>query len=377
MNNEIQSYKLLTASVCLFILASCTSSKISRGTDDKSGLNESDFKTFEVKIEALRKKYHIPSLSVGIVSAKELKWYRGFGYADIENKVVPTQHTIYHLASVTKTFGSIILMQLVEEGKISLEDPVTKYDIQLGARWGGDDRIKIKHLLTHTAQGNSLNLFRPGYSFRYNGDYYGQLSSAIEKSSGKTFAELMVHNIIFPLHLEHTVPNLYDTTAFNLTGYNRPEITNLVAKPYDWVHKQIIPIEYPRYFGPAAGLMSCVADIAKYSVAIDDRRMLKGQTWEKVFTPAVSEKGKVFPYGLGWFVKNYDGVKVIWHTGWWTGNSALFVKIPEKDVTLIILANSQDLSRPFYPKINPLRPRLAKDLRKSAFGKAFLEMVKW
>jgi CubicO group peptidase (beta-lactamase class C family) len=366
---------MLSMAACICTLASCGGSKISSRIT-KAELNATDLKNFEVKIEGLRTRYHIPSLSVGIVSGKQIKWYKGFGYADIENKVVPTRHTIYHLASVTKTFGSIILMQLVEQGKISLDDPVTKYGINLGARWGGDDRIKIKHLLTHTAMGNSFNLFRPGYSFRYNGDFYGRLGTAIEKSSGITFAELATHNILYPLQLKHTVPNLNDTADFNTTGYNRDEIINLVAKPYDWIDKKIVGIEYPTYFGPAAGLMSCVEDLAKYSNAIDERKMLKAETWRKVFEPTVSERGKVLPYGLGWFVKNYDGVKVIWHTGWWTGNSALFVKIPQRDVAFIVLANSQDLSRPFYPKINPFNPKLSKNLRKSAFGKAFLELVK-
>ena len=63
---------------------------------------------------------------------------------------------MYQLASITKTFGSIILMQLAEAGKVNLDDPIAKYGIDLGARWGNDERIKVKHLLTHSASGNSL-----------------------------------------------------------------------------------------------------------------------------------------------------------------------------------------------------------------------------
>lgn len=261
---------------------------------------EKNLLAFENKIEALRQKYHIPSLSVGIVNKKQLAWYKGFGFADMENNIVPDQRTIYHLASVTKTFASIILMQLEEAGKLRLDDPVTKYDIQLGARWGGDNRIQIRHLLTHTSMGNTMNGFKPGYSFRYNGDFYGHLRKAIEKSSGKTFGELLVNAIILPLHMEHTVPNLYDTMSFSLTGYERNDIARTVAKPYDWVDKKIVNIEYPTYFGPSAGL---------------------------------------------------------------------------KDVTFIVLANAQDLSRPFYPKINPLNMKLSKNVKKSPFGKAFFDLI--
>jgi Beta-lactamase class C and other penicillin binding proteins len=76
-------------------------------------------------------------------------------------------------------------MQLVEQGKLSLDDPIEKYGINLGGRWGSDPRIKVKHLLTHTAMGNWRNGFKPGFKFRYNGDWYGRLGKVIEKASEK------------------------------------------------------------------------------------------------------------------------------------------------------------------------------------------------
>ena len=132
-------------------------------------------------------------------------------------------------------------------------------------------------------------------------------------------------------------------------------------------------------FGPAAGIMSSVADLAKYSIAIDEKKFLKPGTWEKVFTPYVTPKGKTIQYGLGWFVKDYKGLKIVWHTGWWYGYSTLLIKIPEKDLTFIILANSQDLSRPFYmtyypiPLPHPFKKSLNKDLMVSEFASLFIE----
>ena len=137
----------------------------------------------------MRIRYHIPSPAIGILNEKKLVVSGGLGYADLEKKTRPDENTVYHLASITKTFGSIILMQLVEQGKLSLDDPIAKYGINLGGRWGSDSRIKVKHLLTHTASGNSLNGFKPGYSFRYNGNWYGQLGTVIEKASGQSFGE--------------------------------------------------------------------------------------------------------------------------------------------------------------------------------------------
>lgn len=337
---------------------------------------------FEKKLEALRQRYHIPGFSVGVVRGKELIWKKGFGFADLENKIVPDEHTVYQVASITKTFGSIILMQLVEDGKVNPDDPISKYGINLGARWGSDPRIKIKHLLTHTAAGDSFNWFKPGYSFHYNGAWYNQLKKVIEKESGKTFGELLMENIVTPLNLKNTVPSTDDSAAFSLTGYDKNTFLKKVARPYDWKDRELQPVQFTYGFGPAAGLMSTVADLAAYSVAIDEGKFLNPATWEQVFTPFVTPRGKTLQYGLGWFVTYYKDLKLIWHTGWWTGYSALLVKIPEKDLSFIILANSQDLSRPFYhitrllPVIgfqNPLRRNLNKNLLASPFARAFID----
>jgi len=356
-----------------------TSHSVNAVTASDKVWNQDNIRDFEKEIESLRVRYHIPGLSVGIVNEKKLAWKNGFGYSDIESKITPDENTVYQIASVSKTFGSILLMQQVEAGKVSLDDPISKYKIDLGARWGSDERIKIKHLLTHTGMGGNFNGFKPGYQFRYNGDWYNRLRQPIEQTSGQTYGELLMKNIILPLQLKNTAPSLNDTASFSLTGYNRDGFIKKVAKPYDWQHRNIVPVINFNYgFGPAAGIMSCVEDLALYSNAIDEKKFLKPETWEQVFTPFVTPKGKTIQYGLGWFVRYYKGAKIVWHTGWWTGYSALFIKIPEKDLTFIILANSQDLSRPFYKTnilsmLNLFRKNLNNTLTASRFAKAFID----
>ena len=346
--------------------------------------DSANLQSFENKVASLREKYHIPGLSVGVMHGKTLVWKKGFGYADIENKIAPDENTVYQVASVTKTFGSIILMQQVEAGKAGLDDPISKYGINLGARWGSDPRIKIKHLLTHTAMGNVWNAYKPGYAFRYNGGWYNQLDAAISKASGSSFGQLVMDTIIKPLGLKRTAPSTDDSLDFALSGFDRDTYLSWTAKPYDWnkKKKQLTPVTYKYGFGPAAGLMSTVADLAVYSAALDEKRFLRPETWEQVWTPFVTGRGKKIQYGLGWFVTRYKGLKMIWHTGWWMGYSALFLKVPEKDITFIILANSQDLSRPFYhiihpiPKVlgmySPFHRNLKNKVQASAFAKAFL-----
>jgi CubicO group peptidase (beta-lactamase class C family) len=412
------------------------------------------------------------------VKNQKVIWAKGFGYADVENKIPATEHTPYHLASLTKTFASTILMQLVQEGKIKLDDPVSKYGIMLES----DGVIRVRHLLSHTSEGN------PGEQYRYNGNRFAELDKVVQRSTGKSFGELLIANILEPLGMNETAPNvprIVSTKSPNtageaakaaeaevkaavmdiVAGFNSGnvdqierrlapqqnrfqgeggfltsfidapelrqafqarfkvtmEVHNLEAAVYgdsaiatffmgttvtppngtprtegpwrcsyfwnkqdgSWklVHAHQSPftralitekqqqrfdtvvkilaqpyaldrefkltkISYPQGFSTSAGLMSTVLDMAKYDIAIDQNKFLTKETQQLAFTPTVSTKGEQLPYGLGWFTQNYKGTKLLWHYGYWTGNSSFILKVPEQNITFIIMANSDNLSRP-------------------------------
>ena len=429
----------------------------------------------ETLLESLRQELKIPAYSAAIVKDQKVIWAKGFGYADVENKIPATEHTAYHLASLTKTFASTILMQLVQEGKIKLDDPVSKYGITLES----DGVIKVRHLFSHTSEGN------PGEQYRYNGNRFAELDKVVERAAGKSFAELLITNILDPLGMNETAPNVprfVNTKSPNaagqaaeaevkaavmdiVAGYNsgnvdqiaarlapqqtrfyseggfltgfidatelrgafqggfkvKMEVSNLEAAVYgdsaittffsrstvtpangpprtnapsrnsyfwnkqdgawklvhahasplgtaiitekhqqrfDTVSKilaqpyaldrefKITKISYPQGFSTSAGLISTVLDMAKYDIAIDQSKFLSKETQQLAFTPAVSTKGESLPYGLGWFTTNYQGTKFLWHYGYWTGNSSFILKVPEQNITFIIMANSDNLSRP-------------------------------
>ncbi len=294
-----------------------------------------DLRTFERSLDSLRITLDIPAFSATIVKGEKIVWAKGFGYADIENKVLASPFTSYHLASLTKTFASTIIMQLVEEGMFSLDDPVSQYGIQLES----PGTIRVKHLFTHTSEGN------PGTFYKYNGGRFGLLDNVIFSSSGKTFGSLLVENVIKPLDLKQTAPNVLDIQSFNLTGYDLIEYQKNLAAGYDRSGRN--RLAYPSYFGVSAGLLSSALDVAVYSIAIDENRFLKEETKESVFKRFISESGEKLPYGLGWFVQYINGEKFVWHYGYWTGNSSLIIKALEKDLTFVILANSDRLSSPF------------------------------
>jgi CubicO group peptidase (beta-lactamase class C family) len=429
----------------------------------------------ETLLEKLRQELRIPAYSAAIVKDQKLLWAKGFGYADVENKIPATEHTPYHLASLTKTFASTILMQLVQEGKIKLDDPVSKYGITLES----EGIIKVRHLLSHTSEGN------PGEQYRYNGNRFGELDKVVQRATGKSFGELLIANILDPLGMNETAPNVPRIVSTKsptgveqaaeaevkaalmdiIAGYNsgnvdqierrlaplqnsfpgeggfltsfinaaelrsafqagfklKVEVHNLetavygdsalatffmsvaitppngaprtegpwrnsfvwnkqdgtwklvhahqsamsrgiisekhhrrfdtvvktLAQPYA-LDREFKPtkISYPQGFSTSAGLISTVLDMAKYDIAIDQNKFLTKETQQLAFTPSLSTRGEALPYGLGWFTQNYKGTKLLWHYGYWTGNSSFILKVPERNITFIIMANSDNLSRP-------------------------------
>jgi CubicO group peptidase (beta-lactamase class C family) len=309
---------------------------------------------FETQLESLRQDLKIPAYSAAIVKDQKVIWAKGFGYADVENKIPATEHTAYHLASLTKTFASTILMQLVQEGKIKLDDPVSKYGIVLES----NGVIKVRHLFSHTSEGN------PGEQYHYNGNRFAELDKVIQKAGGKSFAELLISNILDPLGMNETAPNVPRTVSTGsptntddgarsgalITEKHQQRfdtVVKILAQPYALDREfKITKISYPQSFSASAGLISTVLDMAKYDIAIDQNKFLSKETQQLAFTPTVSTKGETLPYGLGWFTTNYKGTKMLWHYGYWTGNSSFILKVPEQKMTFIIMANSDNLSRP-------------------------------
>ena len=429
----------------------------------------------ETQLESLRQELKIPAYSAAIVKDQKVIWAKGFGFADVENKIPATEHTAYHLASLTKTFGSTILMQLVQDGKIKLDDPASKYGITLES----PGVITVRHLFSHTSEGN------PGEQYRYNGNRFAELDKVVERATGKSFAEVLIANILDPLGMSETAPNvptIVGTKSPNATGqaaetevkaavmdivggfnssnvdqiqqrlapqqnrfygeggfltsfinaaelkqafqagfkvnmevqnleaavygdsaittffakttitpangpvrnegpwrssifWNKQDgawklvhahqsplgramitekhrqrfdtVSKILAKPYALDREfNFTKITYPQGFSVSAGLISTVLDMAKYDIAVDQNKFLTKETQQLAFTPTVSTKGESLPYGLGWFTTNYKGTKLLWHYGYWTGNSSFILKVPEQNITFIIMANSDNLSRP-------------------------------
>ncbi len=305
---------------------------------------------FEQQLEELRAKLKIPGLSAAIVREQSVVWAKGFGLADVEKQIPATPETNYRIASLTKTFASTLLMQLVEAGKLNLDEPMSKFSPEFQSEFK-NDAITVRHVFTHTSHNN------PGETYRYDGNRFSYLSDVIEKASGKSFRELLAKNILDKAEMTGSVPGQdvleerekWSTAlgAENLRRYEKALAK--LTKPYLIYGTEVIEGVYPqRNISASAGLISNVLDLAKYDAAIDRHTWLKPETQEQAWTAASSPQGKTLPYGLGWFVQKYSDLRLIWHYGHWPQSfSSLYLKVPEKKLTFILLANSDAPSASF------------------------------
>ena len=324
--------------------------------DKSSPAASPDFKRLEARLERERKRWRVPGMSAAVAQDGLILWSRGFGYADLAKQKVATADTVYHLASLTKPFAATVLLQLVQEGRLDLDSPVSDYNIELKS----PGTIRVRHLLTHTSEG------MPGETYRYSGNRFGQLDKILTGVTGHSFAQELSNRILEPLSLTNTCPNPESPQSCREARRDAEEFRRRLAQGYK--PDGVTPVDYKQHFVTAAGLVSTVGDVVRFSHALDTNELLKPETLDLMFTPAVTSSGKRLLYALGWFVQEHRGVRLFWHYGWWVGDSALIVKVPERKLTFVLLANSDGLSREFG---------LGRDdnALRSPFARAFLESM--
>jgi CubicO group peptidase (beta-lactamase class C family) len=286
---------------------------------------------FAAHLEALRAAGHIQAISAVIAKDQAIVWSRSFGGTDGAPFAV-SDTTVFHLASLTKPIAATVILQLVDEGKVSLDDPLSKYGINLPAA--------VRHLMSHTSEGV------PGTRYAYNGDRFSLLDSVVAKAAGKPFADAVQERIITPLGLKRIAPTP-QSPAFAASGLDKTTYLANIAPGYTWDGRRYVATPYQTAFSTAAGLTASARDYAAFSMAMDRDVFLRPATKALAWTPVTSPSGATFPYGLGWFTTDYKGVRVIWHYGYWTASSTLVIKVPSQGLTFVLLANTDGLSAPY------------------------------
>jgi len=325
---------LVNIALVVMLLAGCVSPAVNPAEVDTETLEQ-----FEAELESLRQELKIPGISAAVIKDSKLIWARGLGYADVEKDIPATPETPYHLASVTKTFAAVVIMQLVQEGKLSLEDPVSRYGVKLPE----GNAILVRHLMSHTSEGT------PGARYQYNGSRYGQLSQVVQAATGRSLQELVYERILQPLGMQDTAPSPPAACEGLSFAQNCERVYAALAKPY-FLDANFNPLPgfNEDYFNAGAGLMSTVVDLAKYDAALDANTLVTAETKDLMWTPTISTSGQTLPYGLGWFTQSYGDTRLIWHSGFSPpSTSALFLKLPKQGLTLIVLANTDMISRSY------------------------------
>jgi CubicO group peptidase (beta-lactamase class C family) len=279
---------------------------------------------------------------------------KGYGLADLELGVPVAPDMIFRLGSITKQFTAISILLLAQDGKLSLQDEITKFLPDYPTQ---GKRITVEHLLTHTSGIQSYTdmpewlplwrkdmtvkelvdlfkdkpmTFEPGRSWAYNNSGYILLGAIIEKVSGQTYEEFVNGRIFKPLglssssydHTERVIPR-------RVVGYQEDK-GRFINAPY-------LSMTQPY---AAGSLLSTVDDLAVWSDAVFAEKLVRKEWLDKAFTPYKLANGESTGYGFGWFVADFAGHRSIEHGGGINGFTTYEMTFPEDRIFIAILTNS-------------------------------------
>lgn len=314
-------------------------------------------KQIEKKIDEFLNKQFTkdqPGCEVLVAKKGEVIYKKAFGSADLQLNVPMKADMVFNIASITKQFTAIAILQLVEQGKISLQDSLQKFVPDYPSK---GHTITIEHLLTHTSgikdylqldytgtsmerwdfspkqlidsfKNRSLN-FEPGTKFSYSNSGYYLLGYIIEKLFGKTYQAYIKDHLLTSLGMTNTY---FDSDGIiipnRVSGYRKE---GNVFKNEDYWSPMI---EYA-----AGGLISNADDLFKWHKGLYSYQILKKETLDKAFTAYTLKDGTKTSYGYGWFVKTTNDIRSIEHQGGLPGFNCNEIYYPADDVFISILCN--------------------------------------
>jgi CubicO group peptidase (beta-lactamase class C family) len=299
----------------------------------------------------------IPSISAGIIKDGKLVWLSAKGFADIENNVPTTGKSVYRIASVSKVVTAVAIMQLVEQGKLKLDDDVRKYIPYFPPKkW----KFTIRQLLSHTAgirnykssgefeskeyfqsTKEAINYlakdsleFEPGTRYLYTTLSYNILGAIIENVSGIPFTEYLKNNIFIPSDMKSTYPDFQRSVIpFRTKGYDRNKYRQIQNAALADLSIKI----------PGGGLLSTPEDLLKFSDSLLKNKLIKQASLDSMIVPIKLKDGKTVNYGLGFsFGIDESGKKFISHSGIGTGFTSSLIIYPQEKIAAVHLINIRD-----------------------------------
>ncbi|MBC8279871.1 MAG: beta-lactamase family protein, partial [Chloroflexi bacterium] len=319
----------------------------------------------------------ITGLSIALVDDQEMVWAEGFGFADKENGIKATPETVYGVASVSKLFTATAIMQLAENGKLDIDQPLQNQipGFSINSRFADSDSITARNTMTHhsglpgnllsgmvTTGDNEVPIVESAFdglmqeieteyvtrsantTFAYSNLGYGVLGHAVEQSSGQGFIKYTDEAILRPLGM--------NSSSFTIT----PEIEQLRSKEYR-NGEEVTHVWFRDL--PAGALSTNVEDLSRFMMMVfgegelDDQRILKAETLAEMLTP---QHGDIpldldVQWGLGWWLipagLDYAG-RNAWHSGGEGMWNSLLYTLPDHKLGVVVLTNSAEGAGPEF-----------------------------
>ena len=300
-------------------------------------------------------KQHIPGLALLVSRGGQPIRAQGYGLANVELQVPVKPETIFQSGSVGKQFTATAVMMLAEEGKIGLEDPLTKYFPDAPATW---KQVTVRELLSHTAgltdypkdfdlrkdysEAELLKIvegiplaYAPGTSWSYSNLGYLTLGILIHKVTGEFYGDFLQERIFRPLDMRTTrIINEADIIPNRSAGYR---LLKGELKNQEWVS--------PTLNTTADGsLYFSILDLAKWDAALYTEKLLKRSSLEQMWTVAKLNNGQPNSgsYGFAWFIRDKNGRHIIGHEGQWQGFETCILRHVDDKLTVVVLTNLGD-----------------------------------
>lgn len=316
-------------------------------------------KTTLKQVDAYVSEYYprySPGCAVLIAKNGHIIYEKGFGMANLELNVPVKSETVFRIGSITKQFTAIAILQLVEQGKIALNDSIQKYIPKYHYK---GKTITIENLLTHTSgikgyEGidaevpNAIRVdfspeilidsldklpldFPPSTKYTYSNSNYFFLGKVIEEVSGMNYQTYLKQHIFLPTGLSSTYYDNPDEIIKNrANGY-----TNVSGE-----YKNAGFISMSTVYS-AGALLSNVKDLYRWHQALYNGELIQSETFQKAIKPFRFQDGTFSEYGYGFFIRKENDGKSIGHGGAIDGFRAVEIYYPEKDLYIVLLCNSE------------------------------------
>lgn len=317
---------------------------------------------FERYMESLHRQTGIPGLSAAIVQNGQVAWERGFGYRDVAGLVAATPDTPYPIEDLSQTLSATLLLnRCVERSHLDVGDEVRRWDPAYQ-----DDGTTVGQLLSNTSSSGDFN---------YDRVRFAALTAVLEQCVGGAYPQIIADDLLGPLGMSQSVPgaDLGDSLSPDRLLFSSGALDRYAAV----LSRRALPYRVDSRGRPtrvdvandaldaSTGIVSTVRDLARFDAALDDGTLLDPATRTSAWTRVGST-----PMGLGWFVQDHMGERIVWHFGLERdAYSSLVIKVPARRLTLILLANSDGLVGPPYDVSNG---SLASNLFASVFLSLFV-----